>query len=66
MSTEPPASGAASIPYTFTVTRTGLPLTSLAVLTWTIAHGDTTAADFVATSGTVALRRRLQRPGPSP
>ncbi len=53
--TEPPASGAASIPYTFTVTRIGLPLTSHAVLTWTIAHGDTTDADFMATSGTVVF-----------
>jgi len=40
--------------FTFTVTRTGS-LIGTSTVGWQIVHGDTSAADFVATSGTVSF-----------
>ena len=40
--------------FTFTVTRTGS-LVGTSTVGWQIVHGDTNAADFVATSGTVSF-----------
>jgi hypothetical protein len=40
--------------FTFTVTRTGS-LVGSSTVGWQIVHGDTNAADFVATSGTVSF-----------
>ncbi|UTG92986.1 Calx-beta domain-containing protein [Geobacter sulfurreducens] len=43
-----------SSPFTFTVTRTGS-LTGTSTVGWRIVHGDTSADDFVATTGTVSF-----------
>ena len=40
--------------FTFTVTRTGS-LVGSSTVGWQIVHGDTSAADFVATSGTISF-----------